>query len=198
MGCSSPATSPPQQPPKVVLEDKDTKAMTIALSDLNTKTTKLSKLDFTEEFQAYEQVWGTLQADYDNLKSQASLPPYDASQVASIKNTLATVESDLQGLNKVNSQLAGKIKGIKKDMLLVQESAAFLEKTWTEYQKVPKEQKKYTQGIIADTLNSARAQIIEVEEKIKASEMQARMQNGRANGLFNSVKAYVNSLRLSE
>ena len=195
-GCSNTVNSNTQGlAPKVVQENKDTEPVAVALSDLNMKTEKLSKLTFTEEYETYQQVWGTLQAEYDNLKSQASLPPYDGSQIASIKNAFATLKTSLQLLNKANFQLANKIDKARKDMLSVKDSIDVLEKKWARYQKVLNEQKKYTTDDITRAVNFSKSQITVIEEKIKASEINARMQNGRLNGLYNSVEAYVKSLK---
>lgn len=198
-GCSGTANSPSQpQPPKVVQEDKDTRAMTIALSDLNTKTKNLTSVNFTEEYNAYEQIWGTMQGDYDNLKSQASITPYDEAQITSIKNTLQIVKNDLQGLNKVNAQVTGKIEVLKKDIAKVKESINGVEKAWIEYQKSHVKQKKYTASAITSAVDFSKTQIPFAVAKINAAERDSRMQNGRANGLFNSVQAYVKSMKLSE
>ena len=197
-GCANTANTPQSQPLKVVQEDKDTKVMTSALSDLKIKTTSLVSVDFVEEYNAYEKVWSNMQGNYDNLKSQASVVPYDESQITSIKNTLQIVKDDFQGLNEVNIQVASKIEVLKKNIADVQVSINRVEKNWSEYQKSPIKKKKYSASVITDEVNYSKTQIPFAEAKINAAVRDSRMQNGRASGLINSASAYVKSLKVSK
>ena len=87
---------------------------TLPKKQMPKEITQVAKISFIDDFAAYEKVWSNIQADYDNLKRLASVQPYDEAQIIAIKNALVTVEDDLQGLSKVNIQVAGKIKMLKK------------------------------------------------------------------------------------
>jgi hypothetical protein len=101
-------------------------------------------------------------------------------------------------LDKVNLQVSGKIEILKKDIAQVKESINMVEKAWTEYQISPVKQKKYSASDITNTLDYSKTQVPFAEAKINAAIRDSRMQNGRANGLFNSVQTYVKSIKLSK
>lgn len=53
--------------------------------------------------------------------------------------------------------------------------------------------------LLKKSLNGGtKAQILLIQNKIKDTELRARMENGRANGVFLSAQAYVKSMRLSK
>ncbi|MFC5405105.1 hypothetical protein [Cohnella soli] len=165
-----------------------------ALDSLRATTKDLSQFNFNDVLGDFEKDWSTMKSNYQTLRADSVVQPFDGVQLGTVQSDLGTLESDRGSISSDEGSLESSITSLGYLMDEIQRNINKLKNAWEEVQGL--------RAVTSLELEDINAAITDAQKQIKASQGiqanavgQVAVYVAKADKLLKEASNYVATLK---